>query len=197
MAFTVEDGTGLADSNAYVDAAYCDIYHGDRGHTAWTDAGVNDTQKEQAIVRATDHIDRVYGWRFRGRRLTRDQALEWPRTGAEDNDGFSFDSNSIPLLLQKATAEFALRALVYGVLTPDGVPPTPRQKFEVGETLPSHGSAMGPVHSQRRKVGPIEVSTQQVSSESVRGETDPDMPAAEKYLQELIEGRASVELYRG
>jgi hypothetical protein len=138
MAFIVEDGTGLANSNSYVSVADADSYFADRGVTTWT--GI-DAVKQGALVRATSFIDVTFRQRFTGYRGKRhQQALEWPRIGAYyDNgmpqvppDGFFYgigyrlyeyepiDPATIPKELKNATCEAALRELAgAGSLTPD------------------------------------------------------------------------------
>ena len=85
MAITLvkEDGTGLANANAYASAADGDAYHA--GHlyaTAWT--GATDDQKAAALVMATRLIDGQY--QFNGLRSQSGQALQWPRVNCPDPD---------------------------------------------------------------------------------------------------------------
>jgi hypothetical protein len=85
MAITLvkEDGTGLANANAYASAADGDAYHA--GHlyaTAWT--GATDDQKAAALVMATRLIDGQY--QFNGLRSQAGQALQWPRVNCPDPD---------------------------------------------------------------------------------------------------------------
>jgi hypothetical protein len=118
MALTVEDGTGLAGAESYISVADADTYHSVRGQATWTGA---DGLKEEALRRATLFIDARYGPRFSGVRYRgRDQALMWPRAGAEDIEGWGIDHDEVPLEIARATAEAALRELVEpGFLSPD------------------------------------------------------------------------------
>ena len=78
-----EDGTGMADANAYADVADGNDYH--NGHlyaTAWT--GATDDQKAAALVMATRLIDGQY--QFNGLRSQSGQALQWPRVNCPDPD---------------------------------------------------------------------------------------------------------------
>lgn len=43
MAFVVEDGSGIANANAYITVAYADEYFSDRGNADW--AGMADDTK--------------------------------------------------------------------------------------------------------------------------------------------------------
>ena len=100
MALEVEDGTGLTESNAYVENDYVTDYHVARGgadNLAWTAATT--LQKDNAIVRACTYLDIRFGRKFIGTKLTLEQAMEWPRANAIDLDGFqSTDENMINLL---------------------------------------------------------------------------------------------------
>jgi hypothetical protein len=78
-----EDGTGMADANAYADVADGNDYH--NGHlyaTAWT--GATDDQKAVALVMASRLIDTEY--QFNGLRSVDSQALQWPRVNCLDPD---------------------------------------------------------------------------------------------------------------
>lgn len=116
MAFTVEDGTGLADSNSYIDIEFADEYHSDRGNEDWQ---ATDEAKEKLLIKATDYIDMRYGPSFKGQRLeSATQALRFPRAYLYNDEGDLLEG--IPAALKKATAEYALRALSQ-VLAPDPV----------------------------------------------------------------------------
>lgn len=106
MAFTVEDGTGLAAANSYLAVADADTYHTDRGNAAWTGT---DAVKQAALIAASQYVDTNY--RFKGARANEAQAMEWPRTGVEDWSGFTVASDSLPARLTDAVAELALLAL--------------------------------------------------------------------------------------
>jgi hypothetical protein len=139
MALIVEDGTGFVDSESYISVADAAAYHVARNNDAWASGA--DVAWEGALRRATEWIDANYRARFSGYRTkSRAQALEWPRTSAYYVDrvngpspyyagsaGFGFwtaiAANAIPVELQRATAEAALRELVRpGSLRPDVTP---------------------------------------------------------------------------
>ncbi|MBW7852211.1 MAG: hypothetical protein H3C38_17085 [Rhodospirillales bacterium] len=105
MTLIVEDGSGRADANAYVTISYADDYHALRDNAAWEAA--TEAAREAAIIRATDHLDRVH--RYRGEPLSAGQALAWPRTGVEDRTGRAV--TGVPAGIRRACAELALRAL--------------------------------------------------------------------------------------
>lgn len=131
MSFKVEDGTGLPDSNAYVDVAFANSYFTLRGNQDWE--ALSEPQKEQAIVLATDYIDMRWGSRFKSQPLHPDtQALLFPRV----------EWDGIPTQLKRATVEYAVRSAVNGDLWPD----------------PSVDESGMVVSELKEKVGPIEES---------------------------------------
>ena len=117
MANVVEDGTGLSNTNAYIDVAFADAYFTERNNAAW--AGTN-VEKEAFIVRATDYIELVFGYRFIGTKFLATQALQHPRKADDDT------SLGLPINLKKACAEYALIAknsplIVNPVYSADGM----------------------------------------------------------------------------
>lgn len=100
MALIVENGTGLADADAYISVSEADAYHTSYGNDAWAD--LTDPQKEIAIRRATQYIDANF--RFRGVKKFVAQRLEHPRVGYADREVWP------EVALSQATAELALRA---------------------------------------------------------------------------------------
>lgn len=136
MALVVEDGTGKVDADSYVSVADADTYHAARGHTDWV-AATSDN-RSIALRVATDYLDSAY--EFKGVRSNDIQALEWPRAGASDGDGFTIASDAMPRRLINATAEAALLVVQGEELTPN---------LERG----------GQIYKQREKVGPLEEET--------------------------------------
>lgn len=139
MAFTVEDGNGLPTANAYIDITFADDYWSDRADAAW--AAASTQNKQVAIVKATDYIDKVFGGRFKGSKAfvsvpkpdeSVDQALEFPRV---EQDAYVGTTNwsvssvqypsppekpvAMPRALKQACAEYAMRALLNGKLLSD------------------------------------------------------------------------------
>jgi hypothetical protein len=53
----------------------------------------SDDQKEQAILRAMDYLEALP---WKGAKEDEDNALEWPRSGVVDHNGYSIDSDEIP-----------------------------------------------------------------------------------------------------
>lgn len=105
MAFIVETGEGLENANSFISTDFADEYFEDRGDSTW--AATDYSDKEVALIRATDYINLSYD--FVGSVSTTTQALEWPRDDAYDINGRSLED--IPTVLKKATAELALQVL--------------------------------------------------------------------------------------
>ena len=180
MAFTPEDGTGVVGANSYVTEAFSLTYHADRGNTAWA-ALATSALREQALVRATDYIDKRFGRRFIGWRQSSDQGLEWPRIDAFDADEFLI--NGVPTQIQKAISEYALRAATTNPLAPDN--------SDVG------------LEGLREKIGPIEVERKirmglfSASGSSMVDPTSiPDYPEADLWIEELLKSNQSRDLAR-
>ena len=168
MALVVEDGTGLSTAESYISVANADSYHSVRGNSTWTGA---DALKESALRRATTYIDGRYGPRFSGyRRLARDQALMWPRSDATDVEGWTIENDDIPVEIERATAEAALRELVDpGSLSPD-------------VEISTSGSII------REKVGPLEV---EYSDPAAVDRTRPVLQILDDILAPLLRGLGS------
>lgn len=124
----------------YGTVADADAYHLARGNTGWS--GTND-QKEAALTRGSDYVDLRYRWLtpcgrweslFPGERTAgRAQDREWPRTGAVDYDGNAIPDDEVPIEVEHATYEAALRELVSpGSLSPDFIPGGQVTKEKVG-----------------------------------------------------------------
>lgn len=202
MAFVVETGAGLVDSNAYASEAFVDGYHSDRGNTKWVGSA---SLKQACIIRATDYIEKRFGARFRGMKWGPTQSLEWPRLGAYDDDDYSL--TGVPKQLQQATAEYALRALLLGELAPDVPAPVPPQNNASGSSSSSTSYA-GPVKLARSVVGPIEEEFEYSETRSQRTDRAgvssfvntvniPEYPAADLLMRELCKSSNSIRMVRG
>jgi len=118
MAFTPEDGTGLAAANSYVSEAELDAWVTDRNLTI----SIVQVEKEAAMIEATTYIDGKFGARFVGQRDTRTQGLDWPRQYAYDETGEYIEDGAVPREVKNATLELAVARLVQAsVLLPNVV----------------------------------------------------------------------------
>lgn len=92
----IEDGTGLSNSESYVDVAYVDTYFLKRGNTEWDLI----TNKESKIVLAMDYIENNYS--YKGTKLISTQALQFPRL---------INGETVyPIALKNAVCELALKS---------------------------------------------------------------------------------------
>lgn len=131
MALVVETGQAGADSESLASVAYCDTYHAGRANAAW--AALDTAGKEAALRKATDYMEEIYRLMWSGYRRTDTQALSWPRYEVPRPDiaanafyGYGvgyYDFDSVPVEVQRACAELALRASA-GDLAPDLDRPT-------------------------------------------------------------------------
>lgn len=215
MAFTVESGSGDAGANAYASVVYVSTHHSDRNNTAWVD--FTTPEQEAAIIRASDYIDKRFGRQFRGVRLTKDQGLEWPRVDAFDNDGFLLSGgDDVPRQIEKATAEYALRTAMCGVLSPDAPKPVPGQDLTDSDCATSRTSqgASGQITRTKDKVGPLEeerwyeTNSQVLGKNLAAGATGvksslvndfiiPEYPEADLWIEELLRSSMHIKLSRG
>ncbi len=118
MALIVEDGTGKSDAESYISVADATTYHAAYNNPAsWSGAATAD--QENALRVSAQYLDAVYGRRWAGYRANEGQALDWPRSGAEDLDGYAIDDDSVPIELERATAILALKVIDGDTLLPD------------------------------------------------------------------------------
>jgi hypothetical protein len=139
---TVEDGTGIEDANAYASRAFVTEYHRLNGNAAW--AAADEDAQVRSIIQATTYIDQR--WTFIGQRVFVEQTLDWPRLDAVDRDGIDwYVKEELPLVLRRATAEYALRALSVS-LAPD---PT-IDVDDAGRFVTMRYERVGPLIDERR-----------------------------------------------
>lgn len=105
MAFIVEDGSIVAGANAYIDVAFYKSYWNDRGGHG----NHSDEQKQAAIVIATQYVDNNFNWR--GRIISEEQPLDFPRSGVYDDENRAIDNDVVPVNLKYAICEYAKRQL--------------------------------------------------------------------------------------
>jgi hypothetical protein len=106
MALIVEDGTGLANAESYASVAEFKTYHANIGNDVTL---ITDTTIEQLLRRATQYMVAVYRSRWQGRRTLSTQALDFPRYDVVV-EGYSVESNIVPLEVKNACCELALKA---------------------------------------------------------------------------------------
>jgi hypothetical protein len=103
MPLIVEDGTGLANAEAYLSVA---------AFKTWADAwgksytGQTDTVIEQKLRAASAYIDTLF--RYKGQRLQAAQAMEFPRVSLVDWSGLTV--TGVPNRVKTACAELTFKA---------------------------------------------------------------------------------------
>lgn len=164
MAFMVETGDGLTDANAYVDVNEFRLYHKTRGNSisAYTSAEIRD-----AIVKASDYIDRRWRDRFKGQTkgAQNQQRMQFPRVNAFYRDGTNI--LGVPREIKEATFEFAFRALS-ATLAPDPLTDSRNQVVE----------------EESKEVGPIKKRIKY--SQGGGGFSFKQFPEVEALLRELL-----------
>lgn len=143
MALIVEDGTGMATADSYVDVAFADtyvnVYMGDSAHWTTLPPTISTVSKERALQNATMYLDNTYKMRWQGLSISLTQALSFPRSGVIDVEGRTLPSTTIPLNLKRATVEAAVRfldpdiSLDGDILRTDTGVKRLKQKFDVME----------------------------------------------------------------
>lgn len=117
MTLICEDGSGVQGAESYASVAWITTYWANRPQSAyaatWT-AATSDKQ-EGAAREATAFIEATWGNYYRGYRRGYVQGLLWPRTDAFDDakgsDGRGYPLPDLPICLQVAVAELAVRAI--------------------------------------------------------------------------------------
>ncbi len=120
MALETETGSASATAESYCSVSAADAHHAARGITNW--ATLSTAEKEQALRRATDYMQQVYGPLWAGLRATSTQALDWPRSGVQRPEiymGF-WAPTEIPPAVVRGCAELALRAAAGELLGDQG-----------------------------------------------------------------------------
>lgn len=144
MAFTVEDGTGVAGANSYASVAYANEFFADRGNTSWQGL---DAVKQGHLIQATDYIEMLFARRFIGEMADPAQALSWPRTATGDYLDVAYADNEIPDILKGACCQYALQSMTGGPLAP-----TPLVD-ETGLAVVTTRKAVGPIEKEFRLAG--------------------------------------------
>lgn len=149
MSLIVETGTCASNSESYISVADADLYFSNRGNATW--AGLTTTVKEQLLRKGTDYLGQAYRLRWKGSRVSTEQALDWPRNYVERDDfepsqlnGYSvYPNNIVPDEVKRACAEMALKANS-GELIPDLSQLVTREKIDVIEVEYSEYSSQLP-----------------------------------------------------
>ncbi|ASY62521.1 hypothetical protein SJ05684_c10640 [Sinorhizobium sojae CCBAU 05684] len=129
---------GSATAVAYGSAAEAATYFTARGISTWTGT---EGDKEEALIRGCDYLERLYAGRWVGVKTSSTQALAWPRAYVNDLDGYPIASDAIPTAIKRANFEAALLILTGTDLEP----------------VLTRGNA---IKRKKVKAGPAEVETE-------------------------------------
>lgn len=132
MTLIVESGAGSSNSDCYISLVDAATYHTSRGNAGWA-AIASDELREQAILKATDYMTQIYRSLWQGFRVTHTQALDWPRTSVLVDVHISISHDVIPVEIQRACAELALKASA-GTLYADQTQQVAKEKIGPIET---------------------------------------------------------------
>ena len=215
MTLSSKIGSGVEGANAYGALADVNTYHANRQQYILGCSCVGRHPKRVpsfALLRTSTNGSKP---RFRGYRLTVEQALAWPRLNAYDNDRYSLQD--VPPQIFQAMCEYALRAAIYNVLAPDAQQLSPPQDMTTANpnAAGANGVIVGPIRAKTERVGPIEESTtydstMQQAQLARAGENSrsaqsnvvndiyiPQYPEADMVLEELLESTISLTMARG
>jgi hypothetical protein len=150
VAVVVEDGTGKANADSYISEADAVTYLGLRGDTVF--AALSAVNQAVMLRKATDYMVQVFRLRWKGSRVSINQALDWPRNFVFLDDygntegqygygaaGLVVLNNVVPTEITHACALLALRANS-GDLAPDVSRVVKRRKIDTIETEYEAGS---------------------------------------------------------
>lgn len=104
---TVETGSGVTGANSYVSLATFTDFCLNLGLTTSAGGEMEDEDEEalqKALLRGMAYIESL---EWKGSKADEDYALEWPRDGVEDRNGYALDNDEIPKQLKNAVCRAA------------------------------------------------------------------------------------------
>lgn len=113
MALIVETGDQIANANSYVSLAEARSIAQSYGFSL----SGNDTDDEGFLGQGLLYLE-GYRNRYKGQKVSADQALQWPRRGAT-LDGYDFDDDMIPVMLKQAQSVLGAKVAEGIELFPD------------------------------------------------------------------------------
>ncbi len=137
MSVIVENGSIVANANSYVSEATLTAFAAARGLTLTSDA-------TQLLIKSMDYIESL---QYIGSKLTRNQALEWPRMWVWI-DGYPVDPTTIPQQLKDGQCQTAI-AIDQGN---DPLQDTPRatRREKVGEIEVEYATSAATVTTNKK-----------------------------------------------
>ena len=119
LVFVVEDGTGLPDATSYASVEEADAIMDrvpDQYKQGWLD--LDEYQKQQVLVWGTQVFDDyVYFPCHPNQKVNQYQALNFPRYGIYNQDGYQIPTNEVPSFVKRATVQLAFELGATNLLT--------------------------------------------------------------------------------
>jgi len=102
----LEDGTGVATANAYIEAtdANAILEVNPTAYATWT--ALTPQQMDDYLIWASGWLDDYFDWK--GYKTVPTSGLRWPRCGVYDRDSILIPEDEIPEQLKQAVAETAV-----------------------------------------------------------------------------------------
>lgn len=149
--FIVEDGSIVANANSYTTVEFASNYFASKGIVSWD--SLTQDQKEACLVIATQYVDVKYNKQFKGKLISEDQSLMFPRTyftKVVNNER----SYCIPTVLQQAICEYAIcvdltTMSLTQTFVASGVGELKRKKEEVGAIKTEYEYFQGSTNDNR------------------------------------------------
>lgn len=132
LTLTIEDGSGVANANAYCSVAFVTDYADTIESKVWSN---NKSRQIVAIINATRYVDMKYRGKLPGTINQSTQSLLWPRASYVDGAGNTIPAGTIPTALKNAVAQAAIHYLEAGL----------DLNAEVGNKVKSSSVTVGPV----------------------------------------------------
>lgn len=106
VTLVLEDGTGLATANSYIDATEADaiLCVNPTTHAAWT--ALTPGEMDTYLVWASGWLDNYFDWK--GYKSVPSSGMRWPRCGVYDRDGLIIPEDVLPDQLKQAVAELSV-----------------------------------------------------------------------------------------
>jgi hypothetical protein len=138
MALIIEDGNIVSNANSYVTLAEARAFALARGVTL----SAVDATLEPFVIKAMDFLESLRS-EYQGTKISKDQRLQWPRTGVVC-DGFDIADDEIPTVLKDAQCQLIVDGSSGSDLLPnsDGREVI-REKIDVLETEYAPSSSGG------------------------------------------------------
>lgn len=146
---TPEDGTGLANANAFASVADVTTRLASYLYGAAWSATVDADKQARCVIEASAQLSRL-DWS--GQRTHETQALAFPRTDVTDPDGYTVPSNALPAWLLDAHARQALYLYTLAATPYTDVGLAPGTELRVGPIALTPDTVVGTLSPDVRSI---------------------------------------------